>query len=74
MKEQGSERNGGFFRAAKTIFWAFFGVRRRKHSESDAASLTPAQIVVAGILGGLVFVLVLVVVVRAVVMSHGATT
>ncbi len=38
------------------------------------AKLKPAQIVLAGILGGAVFVLLLVVVVRLVVMSHGATT
>lgn len=74
MKEQGTERNGSFFSAAKTIFWAFFGVRRRRHSEHDVASLTPAQIVVAGIVGGAVLVLILVVVVRFVVMGHGATT
>ena len=74
MKEQGTARGGGFIQAAKTIFWAFFGVRRRKHSESDIAKLTPAQIVVAGILGGVMFVLVLVFVVRIVVMGHGATT
>ena len=38
------------------------------------ATLRPAQVVVAGILGGVVFVLVLVAVVRFVVMGHGATT
>ena len=74
MNEQRSERDGSFFQAAKTIFWAFFGVRRRQHGESDVAKLKPVQIVMAGILGGAVFVLVLVVVVRFVVMSHGATT
>ncbi|HUW36100.1 MAG TPA: DUF2970 domain-containing protein [Rhodocyclaceae bacterium] len=74
MNEQRGERSGGFLQAARTIFWAFFGVRRRKHSEFDAASLTPAQIIAAGILGGVVFVLVLVVVVRLVIMGHGATT
>jgi len=74
MKDKSVSRRTGFVGAARTIFWAFFGVRRRQHSESDAASLTPAQIVVAGIIGGAVFVLVLVVVVRFVVMGHGATT
>ncbi len=74
MKDKPGGRPAGFFGAAKMIFWAFFGVRRRKHGEFDASQLTPLQIVVAGILGGAVFVLVLVVVVRAVVMGHGATT
>ncbi len=74
MKDAPGRRPAGFVQAAKTIFWAFFGVRQKRHLEDDAASLTPAQIVVAGILGGAVFVLVLVVVVRCVVMGHGATT
>ncbi len=74
MKGEPVTRPAGMLGAAKMIFWAFFGVRRRKHGEFDAAELTPLQIVVAGILGGAVFVLVLVVVVRAVVMGHGATT
>ena len=56
------------------IFWAFFGVRRRKQGEFDVAQLKPLQIVLAGILGGAIFVMVLVVVVRAIVHSHGATT
>ncbi|MDD5175615.1 MAG: DUF2970 domain-containing protein [Sterolibacterium sp.] len=74
MKNYPLPRSRGFFQAAKTIFWAFFGVRRRKHGESDVASLKPAQIVVAGILGGALLVLVLLVVVRIVVMAHGTST
>ncbi len=66
--------DSNFVRAARTIFWAFFGVRRRQQGESDMAKLKPAQIVLAGILGGAIFVLLLVVVVRLVVMSHGTTT
>jgi len=74
MKAQPTERSSGIAQAARTIFWAFFGVRRRQESEFDVADLKPAQIVAAGILGGAVFVLVLVAVVRFVVMGHGATT
>ena len=74
MTGRRTERSGSFSQAAKTIFWAFFGVRRRKHGEFDVANLKPAQIVVAGIVGGMLFVLVLVAVVRFVVMGHGATT
>ena len=74
MKNDHDSRPGGLFGAVKMIFWAFFGVRQKRHGESDLMKLTPLQIVVAGILGGAVFVLVLVVVVRAVVMGHGATT
>lgn len=72
MSEPPVDRRGGSWEAAKSIFWAFLGVRRRQHGELDSLRLTPLQIVVAGILGGAVFVLVLVLVVRAIVMGHGA--
>lgn len=74
MKDKIGSRPASFFQAAKMIFWAFFGIRKKQHGESDAVKLTPLQIVAAGILGGAVFVLVLVVVVRAIVHGHGATT
>ena len=65
--------SGGFSKAARTIFWAFFGVRRREHSEFDVADLKPTHIEVAGMLGAAVFVLVLVAVVRFVVLGHAVT-
>jgi len=67
-----TEQRAGFWEAAKSIFWAFFGVRRRQHGEQDALKLTPLQIVAAGILGGAVFVLALVLLVRVIVTGHGA--
>jgi len=72
MSEPEVERRAGFWEAAKSIFWAFFGVRRQRHGEQDSLRLTPLQIVAAGILGGAVFVLVLVLLVRAIVMGHVA--
>ena len=39
---------------AKTVLMGFFGVRRRAHHE--AVKLTPAQVIVAGIIGAAVFV------------------
>ena len=39
------------------VFWSFFGVRKRRDYDADAQSLTPAQIIIAGLIGGLVFVL-----------------
>jgi hypothetical protein len=51
-------------RAFKTVLWAFFGVRRSgKHAE-DAAHLTPAQVIVAGIVGAALFVATLILLVR----------
>jgi len=49
---------------AKAVFWSFFGVRKRAEYEKDAVSLTLKQVVVAGIIGGIIFVLSLVMLVR----------
>jgi hypothetical protein len=45
---------------AKAVFWSFFGVRKRAQYEKDAVTLTLRQVVVAGIIGGVIFVLSLV--------------
>jgi len=55
-----------FLRLLKAVFWSFFGVRRRRDLESDA-SLNPLHLIAAGIIGAVLFIVVLLVVVRAVV-------
>ena len=45
------------------MFWSFFGVRKRRDYDADAKSLTPAQIILAGLIGGVTFVLTLLLVV-----------
>ncbi len=57
----------GHLKAALAVFWSFFGVRKRRDYDADAQSLTPAQIIVAGLAGGIVFVLVLLLVVYLIV-------
>ena len=51
-------------RAAQAVFWSFFGVRRSKDHATDFAQLTLVQIVVSGIIGGILFVLTLLMLVR----------
>jgi len=53
----------GNLRAALAVFWSFFGVRKRRDYDDDAQSLTQAQIIIAGLVGGGVFVLTLLLVV-----------
>ncbi|MBI4191299.1 MAG: DUF2970 domain-containing protein [Betaproteobacteria bacterium] len=45
---------------AKAVFWSFLGIRKRAAYEKDAVSLTPAQVVVAGVIGAVILVLSLV--------------
>jgi preprotein translocase subunit Sec61beta len=59
-------RKASFADVAKAVFWSFFGVRKKKDYESDSVSISPLQVVVAGILGAVVFVLTLILVVKLV--------
>jgi hypothetical protein len=54
-------------RVLKTVFWSFFGVRRRSDNEADLASITPVQVVIAGIIGAAIFVTTLIFLVRFIV-------
>jgi hypothetical protein len=47
----------GNVKAAMAVFWSFFGVRKRRDYDADAQSLTPVQIIIAGLIGAAVFVL-----------------
>ena len=49
---------------AKAVCWSFFGIRRSAEYEKDAVALTPVQVIVAGIIGAIIFVLSLVTLVR----------
>lgn len=52
-------RSGSFLRSIRTAAWAFLGVRKRAGHDDDLAHLTPGQVIVAGLLLGLAFVLLL---------------
>jgi len=59
-------RKASFVEVAKAVFWSFFGVRKKKDYVSDSASISPVQVVVAGLVGAALFVLTLVMIVRLV--------
>ena len=58
-----SMASSGNLKAALAVFWSFFGVRKRRDYDADAKNLTPAQVILAGLIGGLVFVLTILLVV-----------
>jgi len=51
------------------VLWAFLGVRKKSGLQDDVASLSFVHIIVAGVLGALIFMTILLLVVKAVV-SH----
>lgn len=60
-------RKASFGATLKAVFWSFFGVRKKSDYEKDAQQLNPVHVIIAGILGALVFVATLLIIVRSVV-------
>ncbi len=66
-------RKGSFWQTTQAVAWSFFGVRRAADYERDVQRLNPVHVVVAGVLGALLFIAALVLLVRWVVGSGVAT-
>ena len=61
------EQKASFGATMKAVFWSFFGVRKRKDYEHDAANLNPIHVIVGGLIGVAIFIGILLFVVRMVV-------
>ena len=57
-------RKSSFGKSMKAVFWSFFGVRKRRDYEDDAANLSPFHVIIAAFLGLAIFIGVLVLVVK----------
>jgi Protein of unknown function (DUF2970) len=62
-------KKSSFMQSMIAVLWAFFGVRKKSGLQEDVASLSFVQIVIAGVLGALIFMAILLLIVKAVV-SH----
>jgi hypothetical protein len=60
-------RKATFFATMKAVFWSFFGVRKKSDYEQDAAQLNPVHVLIAGVIGALIFIATLVIIVKIVV-------
>lgn len=65
MAEQARPR-ASFLAVAKAVFWSFLGVRKKADYDRDSVSISPVQVIVAGIIGAVLFVLTLLMVVKLV--------
>ena len=63
----GGPRKSSFGQSMKAVFWSFFGVRKRRDLEADAAQLNPLHVIAAALIGAAMFIVVLMLIVRAVV-------
>jgi len=55
-----------FVQSMIAVMWAFLGVRKKSGLQEDVASLSFVHIIIAGVLGALIFMGVLLLIVKAV--------
>lgn len=66
-------RKGSFLGTMRAVAWSFLGIRKGKGYEQDVNQLNPVHVVIAGVIGAVVFVLLLVVLVNWMVGSGVAS-
>lgn len=65
--KKATQRKSSFLATMKAVFWSFFGVRKKSDYEHDAAQLNPVHVIIAGVIGALIFIATLVIIVKIVV-------
>lgn len=65
--KQASKRKSSFFATIKAVLWSFLGIRKKSDYEQDAAQLNPLHVIIAGVIGALIFIAMLVTIVKIVV-------
>ncbi len=71
--KQLAERPLSFLQTVKAVAWSFVGLRKGSGYQQDIQRLNPVHVIVAGIIGAVLFVLTSVLLVRWVVGSGVAT-
>lgn len=61
--KQAVRRRGSFAQTFKAVGWSFFGVRKSADYEKDLNEINPVHVVIAGVIGALIFICALVVLV-----------
>ena len=61
------KRKASFGATVKAVFWSFFGVRKQRDYDKDAAQLNPVHVIIAGLIGAAIFIVVLLIIVKSVV-------
>lgn len=65
--KKSAQRKASFGATVKAVFWSFFGVRKRSDYEKDAQQLNPVHVIIAGLIGAVIFVVTLILIVKSVV-------
>jgi hypothetical protein len=70
---QAVDRPLSFVQTIKAVAWSFVGMRKSSGYQQDVQKLNPVHVIVAGIMGAVIFVLAVVLLVQWVVSSGVAT-
>jgi hypothetical protein len=62
-----TKRKASFGATIKAVLWSFLGIRKKSDYEQDAAQLNPVHVIIAGVIGAIVFITTLVIIVKSVV-------
>lgn len=65
--KKATQRKASFVATMKAVLWSFLGIRKKSDYEQDAAQLNPVHVLVAGVIGALIFITTLILIVKAVV-------
>jgi hypothetical protein len=65
--KKATQRKASFGATVKAVFWSFFGVRKKSDYEKDAQQLNPVHVIIAGVIGAVIFIVTLLLIVKSVV-------
>jgi Protein of unknown function (DUF2970) len=57
--KQAVQRKGSFLQTMRAVGWSFFGVRKSSDYEKDVSQLNPVHVVIAGVIGAVLFITLL---------------
>jgi hypothetical protein len=66
-RKEATQRKASFGTTMKAVFWSFFGIRKKSDYEKDAQQLNPVHVIIAGVIGALIFIGTLLLIVKSVV-------
>lgn len=66
-EKDATKRKVSFVATVKAVLWSFLGIRKKSDYEQDAAQLNPVHVIIAGVIGALIFIATLVIIVKHVV-------
>jgi hypothetical protein len=61
------KKKSSFMQSMKAVMWGFLGVRKQSGLQEDVASLSFVHIIIAGVVGALIFMATLLLIVKLVV-------